>query len=189
PCQPTATRALAGGTPAQSSPTSAATGTSIHAFARRHADGSARGSTWSDTCGVRWRRPDGVSTLMNTGPFAPGTNRRSTPAPRPSASSADSAAASSATTSAPTRSPSLASASAAYEAPPPRRQPRGSSSTRSRHAAPTTTTSGVSTMRPPGAPTHPLYTGIMHFCELHEGDDDVFADLLLVRDEEMEPEE
>jgi hypothetical protein len=29
----------------------------------------------------------------------------------------------------------------------------------------------------------------MHFYELHEGDDDVFADLLLVRDEEMEPEE
>jgi hypothetical protein len=29
----------------------------------------------------------------------------------------------------------------------------------------------------------------MHFYELHEGDDDVFADLLLVRDEEMDPEE
>ena len=29
----------------------------------------------------------------------------------------------------------------------------------------------------------------MHFYELHEGDDDVFADLLLVREEEMEPEE
>ncbi len=29
----------------------------------------------------------------------------------------------------------------------------------------------------------------MHFYELHEGDDNVFADLLLVRDEEMEPEE
>ena len=29
----------------------------------------------------------------------------------------------------------------------------------------------------------------MHFYELHEGDDDVFADLLLVRDEEMEAEE
>ena len=29
----------------------------------------------------------------------------------------------------------------------------------------------------------------MHFYELHEGDDDVFADLLLARDEEMEPEE
>ena len=29
----------------------------------------------------------------------------------------------------------------------------------------------------------------MHFYELHEGDDDDFADLLLVRDEEMEPEE
>ncbi len=29
----------------------------------------------------------------------------------------------------------------------------------------------------------------MHFYELHEGDADVFADLLLVREEEMEPEE
>jgi hypothetical protein len=29
----------------------------------------------------------------------------------------------------------------------------------------------------------------MHFYELHEGDGDVFADLLLVREEEMEPEE
>lgn len=28
----------------------------------------------------------------------------------------------------------------------------------------------------------------MHFYELHEGDDDVFADLLLVREEEMDPE-
>jgi len=29
----------------------------------------------------------------------------------------------------------------------------------------------------------------MHFYELHEGDADVFADMLLVREEEMEPEE
>jgi len=29
----------------------------------------------------------------------------------------------------------------------------------------------------------------MHFYELHEGDDDAFHDLLLVREEEMEPEE
>ncbi len=29
----------------------------------------------------------------------------------------------------------------------------------------------------------------MHFYELHEGDADVFADILLVRDEEMDPEE
>ena len=29
----------------------------------------------------------------------------------------------------------------------------------------------------------------MHFYELHEGDDDVFADLLLAREDEMEPEE
>lgn len=29
----------------------------------------------------------------------------------------------------------------------------------------------------------------MHFYELHEGDNDVFADLLLVREDEMEPEE
>jgi hypothetical protein len=29
----------------------------------------------------------------------------------------------------------------------------------------------------------------MHFYELHEGDDDVFAEILLVREEEMEPEE
>jgi hypothetical protein len=29
----------------------------------------------------------------------------------------------------------------------------------------------------------------MHFYELHEGDEDVFADLLLVREDEMEPEE
>ena len=32
-------------------------------------------------------------------------------------------------------------------------------------------------------------TRIMHFYELHEGDDQVFADLLLAREEEMEPEE
>ncbi len=29
----------------------------------------------------------------------------------------------------------------------------------------------------------------MHFYELHEGDDDVFADLLLAREDEMAPEE
>ncbi len=29
----------------------------------------------------------------------------------------------------------------------------------------------------------------MHFYELHEGDDDVFADLLLAREDEMEPED
>jgi hypothetical protein len=29
----------------------------------------------------------------------------------------------------------------------------------------------------------------MHFYELHEGDDDVFADILLAREEEMEAEE
>jgi len=29
----------------------------------------------------------------------------------------------------------------------------------------------------------------MHFYELHEGDDDVFADLLLVREDEMDAEE
>jgi hypothetical protein len=29
----------------------------------------------------------------------------------------------------------------------------------------------------------------MHFYELHEGDADVFAEILLVREEEMEPEE
>jgi hypothetical protein len=29
----------------------------------------------------------------------------------------------------------------------------------------------------------------MHFYELHEGDDDVYHDLLLVREEEMEPDE
>jgi hypothetical protein len=29
----------------------------------------------------------------------------------------------------------------------------------------------------------------MHFYELHEGDDDVFSDILLAREEEIEPEE
>jgi hypothetical protein len=29
----------------------------------------------------------------------------------------------------------------------------------------------------------------MHFYELHEGDDDVFADLLLAREDDMDPEE
>lgn len=29
----------------------------------------------------------------------------------------------------------------------------------------------------------------MHFYELHEGEDDVFADMLLAREEEMDPEE
>ena len=29
----------------------------------------------------------------------------------------------------------------------------------------------------------------MHFYELHEGDNDIFVDLLLVREDEMEPEE
>lgn len=29
----------------------------------------------------------------------------------------------------------------------------------------------------------------MHFYELHEGDDDVFADLLLAREDEMDPQE
>src|SRR4051794_21520132 len=71
----------------------------------------------------------------------------------------------------------------------------------SRDAAPTTTTTGprsVTPSAPPsGRPAVPTYTGsprrsevpIMHFYELHEGDDEVFADLLLAREEEMEPEE
>ncbi|HET7726454.1 MAG TPA: hypothetical protein VFK54_03925 [Candidatus Limnocylindrales bacterium] len=29
----------------------------------------------------------------------------------------------------------------------------------------------------------------MHFYELHEGDDDIFSNILLARDEEMDPEE
>ena len=29
----------------------------------------------------------------------------------------------------------------------------------------------------------------MHFYELHEGDEDIFSDVLLVRDDEMDPEE
>ena len=29
----------------------------------------------------------------------------------------------------------------------------------------------------------------MHFYELHEGDDEIFSDVLLVREDEMEPEE
>jgi hypothetical protein len=29
----------------------------------------------------------------------------------------------------------------------------------------------------------------MHFYELHEGDDDIFADLVLAREEEMDPED
>jgi len=29
----------------------------------------------------------------------------------------------------------------------------------------------------------------MHFYELHEGDDDIFSDILLARDDEMDPEE
>lgn len=29
----------------------------------------------------------------------------------------------------------------------------------------------------------------MHFYELHEGDDDIFSDVLLVRDDEMDPDE
>jgi hypothetical protein len=40
---------------------------------------------------------------------------------------------------------------------------------------------------PPGRLASEVH--IMHFYELHEGDDDVFAEILLVREEEMEPEE
>jgi hypothetical protein len=39
----------------------------------------------------------------------------------------------------------------------------------------------------PAQPAHP--EDPMHFYELHEGDNDVFADLLLAREDEMEPEE
>jgi hypothetical protein len=47
--------------------------------------------------------------------------------------------------------------------------------------------SGALTAIAPGrSPTEDV---IMHFYELHEGDDDVFADLLLAREEEMEPED
>src|SRR6185503_12894730 len=35
----------------------------------------------------------------------------------------------------------------------------------------------------------PRGTSTMHFYELHEGDDDVFSDILLAREEEIEPEE
>jgi hypothetical protein len=43
----------------------------------------------------------------------------------------------------------------------------------------------------PGGPgwAVPTEVPIMHFYELHEGDNDVFADLLLVREDEMDPEE
>jgi hypothetical protein len=37
-------------------------------------------------------------------------------------------------------------------------------------------------------PHRPRFS-IMHFYELHEGDNDTFADLLLAREDEMEPEE
>jgi hypothetical protein len=70
---------------------------------------------------------------------------------------------------------------------------------------------GVSFIHPPPGPlgsppilavpgtrlaTRPLLPGrfptevhIMHFYELHEGDNDIFADLLLAREEEMDPED
>ena len=132
---------------------------------------------------------------MKIGPRAPGTNRRSTPASRTRRSSVDAAASSSATTSAPTRKPE------------PRERERRVRRPAAEPPAARVVVHEIATGRAhdddlrrsrPSGPCHtgdtlaratPPILGIMHFYELHEGDDDVFADLLLVRDEEMEPEE
>ncbi len=81
---------------------------------------------------------------------------------------------------------------------PPSRQPLVSRSVRSREAAPTTTRSGTSALSGrTDAIDGPSYTrrasGIrspwsptVFFYELREGDDDIFADVLLLREEEMD---
>jgi hypothetical protein len=87
------------------------------------------------------------------------------------------------------RTPSRAAVSAPYVTPPPSRQPRRSSEARSRDAEPTTRSSGDP--RVYLAPTSRTSTGgvSVFFYELHEGDEEVFSDLLLVHETEIDPDE
>jgi hypothetical protein len=68
PCQPTATKAPAGGTVAHSGPSSSATGTSIHPGSPPQPAGSAEIWTASDSERQRWIRPPTPSMFSKTGP-------------------------------------------------------------------------------------------------------------------------
>src|SRR6185295_19466564 len=139
--------------------------------------------------------------LWKIGPSGRSTGRMSTPASRRASSSGAVAASGSTPTTAAVRNPSLAVVSAAYVTPPPRRQPRGSSGATSRHAEPTWTTSTARLTTPlllrgrrgtrsyTGRP-HPKPHGVaVFFYELHEGDNEVYSDVLVVSESEWEPDE
>src|SRR3990170_3607720 len=106
----------------------------------------------------------------------------------PASSSIDSSDAPAASWSTPTtaavRSPSRAVVSAAYMTPPPIRHPRGSSGAMSRQAEPTCTTSIAGrAIAPPRVycRTQPARIDrAVFFYELHEGDDEVYSDVLVV---------
>src|SRR3954447_1710018 len=192
PCQPTPTTASRPGTSAQRSGTSSATGTNDHPGARSHDAGSGTGSSGWPTWRIVCCRPDGVSTLWKIGPSPSGTSSVSTPAARSVSSSCAPAAPWSAPRPAAVRSPSRAVASAAYVTPPPSRQPRGSSGAMSRQADPTWTTSSVlaGAIGPPAYTADPLKERVdVFFYELHEGDDEVYSDVLVVSESEWEPQE
>jgi hypothetical protein len=93
----------------------------------------------------------------------------------------------------PTRNPNRAAVSEQYVAAPPSRQPRGSSGVTSRDAAPTTIKSrgppepaGDPSYTPLASDMQPPWSRTMFFYELREGDENIFADVLLVREEEMD---
>src|SRR5262245_14465181 len=125
----------------------------------------------------------------------------STPASRRSSSSAAVAASGSTPTTAAVRRPSRAVVRAAYVTPPPSRQPRGSSGATSRHAEPTWTTSTARLATPlllRGRRGTRSYTGepdlyadgaAVFFYELHEGDNEIYSDVLVVSESEWEPDE
>ncbi len=144
PCQPRATVASGDGTSAHSGPSSPATGANRNAGAPRQAGGSAATGSGSDVSWHICHRPAGVSRFSNTGPCESSTVTTSTRAARSIAGSPASTEVRSRPTSAPTRSPRRASISEPYDTPPPGRHAPRPSASRSRVAAPTTTTSGIS---------------------------------------------
>ena len=153
-----------------------------------------------------WARPVGVSRFIEDRPAASGTSMHLGARRRAAAPSSSAVAASASTPTSDGRRQARAGRWPARRTS--RRRRAASRAGRRVEVAgrrrPTTTTVGRK-----GAPVMPTYTGraasratpvepvqtggppgaSVYFYELHEGDDDVFADLLLAHEEEMEPEE
>jgi hypothetical protein len=85
--------------------------------------------------------------------------------------------------------PSRATVNAPYETAPPSRQPRGSSGAMSRAAEPTTTILGGRRVYWPPIPRPSTNGTDVYFYELHEGDEEVFSDVVLASETELDPDE